>query len=538
MPLTDTGSCDSLIMRDSLSTRPPSRLPSILIRRRATRSPSPPRQSNDQDQLIPKVVRTKTFGIPDDEDSPKVLLQDNSGSYEGTPMTSHTETDTSAAGVASTRFLHQPTYQKLSLQAMPSTPGNMSGSPSSSELHLQTPPPEIIAQALSTHSDMLIQQSALLAEVSQRFGQLAREALQWEGWLRHNLPKTSMEDKAVQASPGRLRTVSFQGDPKLETRNTLHSTNSWDNLHKAEQAWDRAMKVLNDVRGLLDELRRPSQVLSDEASCGSCSQGPCLTRQNSKAQSQSSHLSPPGSEYHSFYRPESQHTFRQSKSHLQASPEQHNAPLIYHPVESTDHTDVKSSEESSSSEWICADVSASVQTEQYHSAANMRQTSTDSCRAEFQRRIASVPPDENQNPKTTLAPVLEVDSLRFTVSRSSMRGAFEFQSPSQPDLTSLARSASQTGSASSHRHSTHRFMPPVPSFQSIRRDYESDRTVVWQQPDHHQEHHPEHRRSLVIGTKSENPTVPERARSPPAEGGALLRTFSRRGRRWWRNMVE
>lgn len=81
-------------------------------------------------------------------------------------------------------------------------------------------------------------------------------------------------------------------------------------------------------------------------------------------------------------------------------------------------------------------------------------------------------------------------------------------------------------------------MPSVPSFQTMRLDHDSDRTVVWQQPEHYPDHHPEHRRSLVIGTKSEDPTIPERARSPPAEGAALLRTFSRRGRRWWRNIVE
>lgn len=544
VPATDAGSCDSasLGMREPPPTRTPSRLPSILIRRRATRSPSPKRLSNDLDQPIPKVVRTKTFGIPDDEDSPKALIHDHTGSHEGSPMTSHTETDASAAGVASTRVLHHPTYQMLSRQTMPVTARNLSASASSSESHLHTPPSEVVAQALSTHSDMLIQQSTLLAEVSQRFGQLAREALQWEGWLRQNLPKPHTEDKGVQASPGRTRTVSFQSSRKLDSnRDTLHSATSWDNLYKAEQAWDRAMKELNDVRGLLNELRRPSQVLSDEASCGSCSQDPILTRQDSKSYSQSSHLSPPPSELHGgFYRPESQHTFRLSKTHLTASPEQQAASLLFNPAESIDHTDIKSSEESLSSEWVCADVSAQVQTEKLHPNPNLSPATAESCRSEFQRRIASAAPsEENHIHKTTLTPVLEVDSLRFTVSRSSMRGALEPQSHSQPDLTSLSPGGSRNGSTHSHRHSiVHRSMPSVPSFQTMRLDHDSDRTVVWQQPGHYPDHHPEHRRSLVIGTKSEDPTIPERARSPPAEGAALLRTFSRRGRRWWRNIVE
>lgn len=498
------------------------------------------RLSNELDQPIPKVVRTKTFGIPDDEDSPKVLIYDHTGSYEGTPMSSHTETDASTAGVASTRVLHHPTYQKLSRQPMPSTPGNLSGSASSSESQLHTPPPELVAQALSTHSDMLIQQSTLLAEVSQRFGQLAREALQWEGWLRHNLPKPNTEDKGVQASQGRTRSVSFHSDRKQDSnRDTLHSATSWDNLYRAEQAWDRAMKELNDVRGLLGELRRPSQALSDEASCGSCSQGSCLTRQQSTCHSQHSHLSVPQSEPHAFYRPESQHTFRPSKSRLTTSPEQHLTPLLYHPAESTEYTDIKSSEESASSDWVCADVSASMQMEP-HTNPNLGQVATDSCRAEFQRRITSAAPSEdNHIHKTSLTPVLEVDSLRFTVSCSSMRGALELQSPSQPALTSLSHGGSGNGSARPHRHSSvHRSMPSVQPFQSMPRDHESDRTIVWQQPERHSDHHPEHRRSLVIGTKSENPTIPARARSPPAEGAALLRTFSRRGRRWWRSMVE
>lgn len=526
----DLNSCDSasLGMKDQPPPRSPSRLPSILIRRRATRSPSPVRLPTDQVPTIPKVVRTKTFGIPDDEDSPKILTQDNSGSCEGTPMTSHSEADTSAAGVASTRVHHHSTYLKLSNQAMPSTPRDVSGSASSSESHLQTPPPELVAQALSTHSNMLIHQSALLADISQQFGQLAREALEWEASLRHGLPRASMEDKAVQASPSpaRTRNVSFQSDQKLGShRDTFHSTNSWDNLLKAEQAWDRAMKELNDVRGLLNELRRPSQIHSDEASCGSCSHDPYLTRQDSKPLSQSSHQSHARPESQVFHRPESQHTFRPSKSGAAGSPEPRPPPLLFHPAESTDNLDIKSSEESSSNEWVCAEVSASVQTEKAHSHSNMRQASSDSCRTEFQRRIASIPSEENT--KTALTPVLEVDSLRFTVSRSSMRGAIDFQSPSQPDLTSLSRD----GSSHSHRQPTaQRSMPSVPSYQSMHQDHDSDRTIVWQQP--------EHRRSLVIGTKSENPTIPERARSPSTEGTALLRTFSRRGRRWWRNMVE
>lgn len=481
--------------------------------------------------MLPKAVRTKQFGVPHEEYSPNAYVY-STESGEVSPASADTDY---RRGVASTKVFHHATFERLgggSVPITPITPWTVGDSTTSCDSPPQTSSPELVAQALSAHANMLIQHSAFLAEVSQQFGRLAQNSLEWEGWLRRTHSERSAVDDDAGPGPRKTEGTSSRLDRDRQDGSVVVDNPRDSGLRRAEEAWARAMKELNEVRDLMNQLSDAPQARQNDAVCVHCSPGHSLEppsqtpplpqnvfdTQSEGEASQSCH---PGSDC-------SPTPLHPAGNPLTPEPERLSSSTSVHATQSHPpcDTDVKSSEESVSSEWVCA---ASMHSEKTNHPCEAQLVQTIRGQVEHQHQLDNSPSftvDSDQ--KHSLTPVLEVNSLRLTISRNSTCTPLATHARSQTDTTFLTVNHS---TYACQQPGAHRSTPNILSFHPIRDCTSSDDdTTVQQRSDH--------RRSLVIGTTSENPTIPGKVRPRREGSGTLLRSFSRRSRRWWKNIVE
>lgn len=508
---------------DSEGTLGPSRIPSFLNvgRRRSTGSPSPARLSSCLEHSVPRAVRTTNFGIPEDED--RSLRKASPSPINGMPT--HGERaflgselhPSRTPGIASTGHVHVQTFQKLSGSGLPKA---LEGSALGVEL--QTPSLETLADTLSAYSVVLLQHSSHLSDLSDNCLQLANDTQRLEQKLRTRVSTLGCERAADRGEADRPLRASFQTHHKgVSSRASSQNETALESIRQAREACAIAQKSAQDVSLHLDSAERSFLVLSDEATIGSRSKrlSPGSTRLSSQtATSVDAALFSPGS----------QSTVKQMQP-LSSSPEELVTPLSPpSPPLSTfgddaqlaarsSSADRKGSEESSSSEWVHANVSTSSASEIHHPVQSHRGVTIESSHTEFQQRTMRVT-STKEGHVASLTPVWEVDSLRMTVSRASNCRTAELSSPSQADLATPGADTSIPSVRESRlgrRTGVERsddYLPLEDSDGEVRRSP------------------PERGSSLVIGTMSELPSAPDLRGANGVGAGVLLRSWSRKGR--------